>query len=246
MKISDFVAQIGGGLARTNRYKIVLTSPASIDVTGIMPNQQLGLMCEQVQLPALSLNTAPIRIFGEVRETPYEFNYEPINMSFYVDNNMGVKIFFDKWIQSIQNKDTRSFAYYSDYICKHLDIYVQDTMDNDRYLVRLYEAYPKSVGAIQMSYESKDIMKLTVQMMFKYWRASDRRTNIPTQAAGKQISANNSDATYNFPPSGLQISAPEVKSEVNIKNPYNDPKLPFGLPGLPSSLLKIPNLSSFF
>ena len=119
-------------------------------------------------------------------------------------------------------------------------------MDNDRYLVRLYEAYPKSVGSVQMSYESKEIMKVTVQMMFKYWRASDRRTNVPMQAAGKQISANGSDPTYNFTPSGLQISAPEVKSEVNIKNPYNDPKLPFGLPGLPSSALKIPNLSSFF
>jgi hypothetical protein len=29
-------------------------------------------------------------------------------------------------------------------------------------------------------------------------------------------------------------------------NPLNDARLPFGLPGLPSSLLKIPSLSSFF
>jgi hypothetical protein len=247
MNISDFVAQIGDGLARTNRYDIVLTAPPSIDIAGIIPGQQLAILCEQVQLPGLSINTAPIRTFGEVRETPYEFNYEPINMSFYVDNKMGVKIFFDKWIKSIQNGTERTFAYYTDYICPQIDIYVQDTLDNDRYLVRLYEAYPKSVGVVQMDYASKDVMKLTVQMVFKHWRASEESFDVVSQPSGAQIKAGQSqEEIYKFSASGLQIKAPPVKSEVNIKNPYMDPKLPFGLPGLPSSMLKIPNLSSFF
>jgi hypothetical protein len=227
-KISDFVAQIGGGLARTNRFDIVFTPPSSVEIEGIIPGQQLTVLCEKVQLPGLTVNTTPIRIYGEVRETPYELNYEPINMSFYVDNAMGVKIFFDKWIKSIQDPYSRYFNYYEDYICGQMDIYVQDTLDQDRYKVRLYEVYPKSVSAVQMDYVSKDVMKLDVQMMFKYWRASEEKFDIITQ------------------PSGPQIKAPPVKSEFDPKNPYKDPKLPFGLPGIPSDVLKLPKLTSFF
>ena len=246
MNISDFVAQIGNGLIRTNRYSIVLSSPNSVEAGSIIPGQLLALLCEQVQLPGLSINTAPIRTFGEVRETPYEFNYEPITMSFYVDNKMGVKIFFDKWIQSIQYGSERTFSYYNDYTTD-IDILVQDTLDNNRYLVKLYEAYPKSVGQIQLDYASKDVMKLTVQMMFKYWRASEESYDVALPPSGAQIKAGvSAEDIYKFGASGLQIKAPPVKSEVNIKNPYNDPKLPFGLPGLPSSMLKIPSLSSFF
>ena len=90
------------------------------------------------------------------------------------------------------------------------------------------EAYPKSVGAVQMDYSSKEIMKIDVTMMFKYWRASEDKFDVVTQ------------------PTGDQIKAPPVKSEVDIKNPYKDPKLPFGLPGIPSDVLKLPKLTSFF
>ena len=202
MNISDFVSQIGGGLARTNRFDVVITTPSSVDIEGLIPGQELAMLCEQVQLPGLTINTTPIRTYGEVRETPYEFNYEPINMSFYVDNKMGVKILFDKWIKSIQDPTSRTFTYYQDYICPQLDIYVQDTLDNDRYMVRLFEAYPKSVGAVQMDYASKDIMKVTVQMMFKYWRASEEVFDVVLQ-----------------PAAGPQITAPPVKSEAGSQCP---------------------------
>jgi len=210
MKISEFVGNISGGLARTNRYDIIISPPPSVKVPQLIGQKQLAMLCDQVQLPGLIINTTPIRIYGEVRETPYEFNYEPINMQFLVDTKMGVKIFFDAWIQSIQNGKSRTFEYYKKYITD-IDVIVQDTLDQNRYMVKLYECYPKSVGAVQMDYASKDIMKLNVTMMFKYWEGSKQTLDV----------------------------APK-------DNPLNDARLPFGLPGLPSSLLKIPSLSSFF
>jgi hypothetical protein len=169
MNISDFVANISGGLARTNRFTVLITPPKTVNMEGLMPNQQLLMLCDQVQLPGLNVNTAPVRSYGEVREAPYEFNYEPINIQFYVDTNMDVKIFFDRWIKSIQNGNRRTFNYYKDYICNQMDITVEDLQDKARYMVRLYEVYPKSVSAIQMDYAAKDVMKIQVQLMYKYW-----------------------------------------------------------------------------
>ena len=191
MKISDFVGQISNGLARSNRFIVNMTPPSSItkalqgqgqgssDSSQIL-NVRTGsdyanlhkilLLCDSTQLPGVNLNTAPIRIFGEVREVPYEINYEPITLTFFVDAEMNVKKMFDLWNLSTQIGDTRKFAYYNSYTTT-MSIYVQDMEENNRYIVELYEAYPKTVGAVQVDFANKDVMKLSVTMMYKYWRS---------------------------------------------------------------------------
>jgi len=167
MRISDFVTQLSSGMARTNRFTVMITLPNTM--SGQSQFNQLLLFCDQVQLPGVAVNTVPNRTFGEIRETPTEFNYEPINLSFYVDSTMYIKRYFDDWLKSIQQGQSRVFNYYRDYICPEMQILVQDTLDKNRLQVSLYECYPKSVSAIQMDYAGKDVMKLSVQMIYKYW-----------------------------------------------------------------------------
>ena len=49
-----------------------------------------------------------------------------------------------------------------------MNITMQDVADNDTYEVEFREVYPKSVGAIQLDYNSKDVAKLTVTFNYKY------------------------------------------------------------------------------
>lgn len=167
-KLTDFVGQLTSGMARTNRYTVEMTLPQILNVHP-SDQQKVALLCESVNIPGLNVNTVQIRTFGEVREMPTEFNYDPITLTFYVDGDMIVKDVFDKWIKSVQNGSTRTFNYYNNYICPKMKIYVEDLMDEKIYETTVYEAWPKTVNAVQMSYEQKDIMKLTVTLMFKYW-----------------------------------------------------------------------------
>lgn len=171
--LNDFIATTKLGLARTNRYTVSIGVPIllqqSVYSTGVNL-QTVHMFCDQLQLPGLNINTTPIRTFGELREMPYEFNYDPIQMVFLVDRNMIVKSFFDSWIMSVQGGDSRTFNYYDSYISKVMNIQVQDLQDYTTYNVSLHEAYPKTVSAVQMGYEQKDVMKLSVTMNFKYWR----------------------------------------------------------------------------
>jgi len=188
MKISDFVSSMGKGMARTNRFSVILSMPTVVtkDATaGRTELKNLLLFCDQAQLPGLTVNATPIRIFGEVRETPTEYNYEPITLSFYVDRKMHVKAWFDDWIKMIQNGGSRTFRYYDEYVCPQMQILVQDTKDRSTYQVNLYEVWPKSIGAIQLDYASKDVMKLSVTLQYKYWRyitVDDARENIKEQS----------------------------------------------------------------
>jgi hypothetical protein len=167
--LSSFISEVRtGGLMRASRYTLSLNIPNIL--RPINPDmRKIMLFCSEVQLPGQSISTAPLRTYGEFREAPYEKLYEQISMTFYVDNDMMVKMFFDNWMNSIQNPDKKSFAYYKDYISDTFDIYVEDGRDDSRYRVTMREVFPKSIGAVQMGYDQKDIMKLTVNMICKNW-----------------------------------------------------------------------------
>lgn len=169
--IEEFIAQVKQeGIARTNRYKISFGIPESVSTDWIQDVRTATLFCDQVQLPGLNYSTVQNRIFGEFRETPYEKLYDAVNLSFYVDTGMRVKWLFDKWINSIQDVNTRTFRYYKEYTTDMV-IWVEDLNENIRYEITLYECYPKNIGSIQLDNSSKDIMKLQVTMQYKYWKS---------------------------------------------------------------------------
>ena len=186
--INEFIAQIKeGGLARTNRYIVEVTPPVSgVDET----KRKLILFCDTVQIPGQNYSTVQNRVFGEFREVPYERIYDNISMTFLVDSGMNVKKIFDKWMDRIAHPTARTFNYYKDYTVD-MKIEVHDLMDKTRYKVNLFECYPKSIGSIQMDYNSKDIMKLQVNMQYKYW-TSDTTEVLPNN----QIVSNNMLNSY--------------------------------------------------
>ena len=54
-------------------------------------------------------------------------------------------------------------------ITTKLAIQVEDLNDKPIYQIKLFECYPKNIGTVQLDYASKDVMKLTVEMQYKYW-----------------------------------------------------------------------------
>ena len=186
MNISDFVAQVSyaGGLARVNRYRVDIPVPklvgSSVQYSDI---NMMQLFCDSVQLPGLNVNTAQNRTFGEVREIPYEFLYEPIQLTFYTDATMKIKSIFDYWIKSIQTGTSRTYNYYKDYIAPTMRIYVDNIQDETTYVVVAYEVYPKLLSAINLSYEGKDVMKVSVSLVHKYWESYNMSMTDPVQPA---------------------------------------------------------------
>jgi len=125
--LKNFVALVKTeGLMRTSRYNVSLRIPKSMSYSPNM--RKILLFCSDITIPGVTIATNQIRIHGEVREAPNEKMFDNASMSFYVDNNMEVKKFFDQWIESIQNPFTRNFNYYDDYISE-IKIEVEDTKD---------------------------------------------------------------------------------------------------------------------
>jgi hypothetical protein len=171
--LNDFIASISNeGLMKTSRFSVMFTIPNAVaDGPYTSELRKILLYCDTINLPGISMATTEAKTFGEIREMPYQKLFEAAQMTFYVDNAMSVKLLFDNWFAGIQDPVTRTFSYYDDYKTD-MSIEVFDTADNSRYTLNMFQCYPKSIGAVQMDYQSKDIMKLTVTMNYKYWTST--------------------------------------------------------------------------
>lgn len=159
--LNDFISEIKrGGLARQNRFTVSLGS-------GNSNGRIVQLFCEQAVLPSLSFASTGVKSYGESREVVYDRNFEAITLTFLVDKNMEVKTYFDEWMNKVVDPNTRNPGYYVDYV-RDMAITIQDTKDNDTYVSTLYEAYPKTISAVTLDYNSKDVMRIQVTFNYKY------------------------------------------------------------------------------
>lgn len=165
--LNDFISLIKTkGLARINRYDVMITFPNP----GADIKQIATLFCDSVNLPGSNIATSPMRTYGEIREMPYEKMYDSITFSFYVDSDLQIKKAFEDWQDLIVDPDSRTLGYYEDYITD-IDIFVRNVDDSVPYKVTLFECYPKTLNSIQLDTAGREVMKMTVVMQYKYWRS---------------------------------------------------------------------------
>lgn len=217
--LNEFISKVKStGLAKTNRYRVTIATPALM--TKFMNSGRLiTLFCESTSLPGQVVATTEQRIMGETREFPYIKQYDNITLSFYIDNNFEVKGFFDNWLNSISNTQNKITSYYKDYIAPTVLIEVLP-MDSEvsTYSITLHEAYPKGISPIQLSADSRDIAKIGVSLNYKYYTTSHVAstkyqtidiTNDATQDLQSLITASGFKETL------LEVKNPDTKKFIN-------------------------------
>lgn len=170
-KISEFVGLVrDGGLAVPSHFTVVLNLPERLLFSPyVEKKKKIITFCDKTQLPGLSFTSSQVRSYGEFKEVPYEKIYEPITLSFYIDNDMVIKNLFDDWMDLVQSKNTRDFNWPSEYLSDSITIYVEDAEGQTNYTVSLHDCYPKSIAPIELDYASKDIMRMNVTISYKYF-----------------------------------------------------------------------------
>lgn len=186
--ISEFKSNINKyDLMRSNRYYVELNSPTPLAARAepfVSNLRMIRLMCHSATLPGINISTSPVRSFGEQREIPYEKIYDPLSLTFYVDGEMIVKRLFDAWVSLVQGGD-RLFNYPKDY-SSEMKVHVYKVDEQSVYSVHLFDCFPKTVGAVQLDYGAREVMKLTVTFSYRYYDTSEtmdaRATSIGTGA----------------------------------------------------------------
>lgn len=168
--INDFIALMrDDGLARENRFEVVITPPRILNATN-SEFEKLLFYCQSATLPGINFMSQAVYTFGEAREVIYNRSFDPVELEFLVDDKMEIKWFFDRWTENIIDPITRMANYYNDYTTT-IEISQLDFSKNEevKYTVALHEAYVKTLSPIQYNATSKDVTKLRATIQYKYW-----------------------------------------------------------------------------
>ena len=171
-----------GGLAKSSKFLVRITGPFALSF-----GTDLQFFCDSAQLPGLSYQTDDIRMsgYGNVEKRPYATIVQDVPLTFFCDTDGKVFKFFHNWSQKVFNFNqsvnpngatssglgVNTFAYPKDYF-GIVDILVYDDKANQFLTYQLIEAYPISVGDVQVTWDQSDtLLKLPVTFAYTYWNA---------------------------------------------------------------------------
>jgi len=195
--LQRFQSQInqGEGMARPNRFYVIINPPQNIVTTPGGPPSQLSqntqnnlssgqmrenmqMMCNKITMPSRDINTAPAKTYGPKREMPYAYSFSgEIELTFFGDKFLRQRMFWENWQKQIFNSETHDSKYYDQYVGS-IDIFqlgqFDAKADDDArvtYAVRLYEVYPQTISAIEYAYGTNNsIVEVPVTLNFRTWK----------------------------------------------------------------------------
>ena len=171
----NFDKQIGmlvarQGYAKSNRYRVDVHLPALVSskVIGGYSLEQVNMLCESVTLPSRALSTNEYTNGTQTKKIPYTYIDEDVVMEFNLSGDYYPKLVMDNWIESILQPDGFVAQYKNNFVAD-IQIYGQDINDNNVYKINLINAYPISVGDIQLSNANENTIG-KFQVSFAYDR----------------------------------------------------------------------------
>jgi hypothetical protein len=170
------------GLARQNRFYVDVSPPKSLvnePITGDL--RRILLRCKSVSVPGVSVSTSPERLVGEQVEKPYDRNFGPATMTFYMDQFFAGRTFFEQWIDSIQNSKTRTIGWYDDFVSREINVNVLDLNDQLKMTLTLHDAHPKMIGQMQLDNSDAGVMTFDVTFDYHYYTTKYAATDAKRQ-----------------------------------------------------------------
>lgn len=159
-----------GGLARPNRFAVILTPPGgsslfNIDIPGTAINllsggfnlkslindpRDIALLCESASIPGKTITSLDATTVRNTFKMPTGYSYEDVTCNFLLTNDYFVKNMFDKWHNAIIDPATYRINYEKNY---KVDIIIQQLNSSNLpvYGVKLINAWPTVVNAIELN-----------------------------------------------------------------------------------------------
>lgn len=170
--ISDFKAQLIGGGARANQFRVELSFPSYV-TAGPVVGLRAQFMCKAAQLPASTLENIPLQYRGRAVNIAGERTFAPWTVSIYNDVDFGIRNAMEQWSNGIQNlSSTNGRTNPRDY---QVDLQVHQ-LDRNGAIVKTYkfiDAFPIEVGAIALDFDTVNTVEtFDVTFQYNYWSSN--------------------------------------------------------------------------
>ena len=142
--------------------------------TQIANAKRVQAFCSAVDMPSREIVTKEIKHNGPTRKIAYDAQFADITATFYTDKFLRERSYFELWQKAAYSNSTFNFNYYNDYVSPmnilQLGNYAsQNERDDITYAVKLFDCFPKTVGAVSYSHDTNTVQTFDVTFTFRYW-----------------------------------------------------------------------------
>lgn len=170
--LSDFKAQMIGGGARANQFRVDLSFPNFV-TAGTLVGINAQFMCKAAQIPQSTIDNTPVFYRGRQVNFAGERTFAPWTVSVYNDTTFAVRNALERWSDGIMNHTaTNGRTNPGDY---QVDLLVTQ-LDRNGAAIKSYtfrDAYPTVISPIQLDYETNNVIEMfDVEWTYNYWTSN--------------------------------------------------------------------------
>ncbi len=169
--IDDFKANLAGGGARPNQFRVTITPPAGI-ATGL-DVRNASFLAKSSNLPGQTLGEIAVPFRGRNIYVTGDREFETWTTTFMNDTDFNIRNAIERWMNGINDLANNtgvinSADYQSDLTIEQLD---RDDTTLKTYIFR--NAYPLTLGQIDVAYETTNaIEEFEVTWRYQHFEAS--------------------------------------------------------------------------
>jgi hypothetical protein len=156
--------------ARPNLFEVII-HPLGGSTENSPMSRKLSLSCHTCSIPGTTISTTENSTHQVAyRAIAYQRLYEDVSMSFYVSGDMKEIEVFQNWMKLMVNPTNNRVGYHKTYASTNIEIKNLDQNQNKVLTTTLFEAYPKTLAAVDLTYGSVDeVMSITVTFTYRYY-----------------------------------------------------------------------------
>jgi len=186
-KVSDFLSHFNkhNEFARTSKFEVRIAPPTGVPN---LATYDLRFQCEATELPGYNVNTVENRQYGvglPIASAPVAF--ADITLTFICAGDMWEKKLFDTWMNAVIPINNYNPRYKDDYISSKIEICQFDGVATSEqatatsakiYSAILFNAFPISIGALNLNWADDGIHRLPVTFKYDYWESGIKGTDL--------------------------------------------------------------------
>jgi hypothetical protein len=170
--ITDFKAQMIGGGARPNQFRVELVFPSYVTL-GVVAGQRAQFLCKAAQLPASTIETLPVLYRGRPVNFAGERTFQPWTVTIYNDTTFGIRNALEQWQSGIQNYNTTNGRVNPTEYQVDLNVH---QLDRNGAIIKSYkfvDAFPTNIAAVGLDYETQNaIEQFDVEFTYNFFTSN--------------------------------------------------------------------------
>ena len=180
--LTKFKSILAGGGARPNLFEVTISDfPGYTDAVG----EDIKFLCKGAQLPESTVGLVEVPFRGRTFKVAGDRTFAPWSITVINDTDFAIRNAMETWMQTIaQYKDGSGATDPSDYMREATVSQLlrdpsaltatsgtgTEAKRTDAGQYRIYDIWPTNVSAIDLSYDSSDVIEeFTVEFQVNYW-----------------------------------------------------------------------------